>query len=108
MEDVLLLLDNGRPHVSLGTTKAVTKFRLTVLPHPSYNADLTSPHCRLFGKFKDSIRGGGGGDFEYDGSFVASVKEWLRSADFTVRAYMSFRGSVKQLRKIGTTLKNIS
>jgi transposase len=78
MEDVLLLHDNAQPHVSLLTTEAITKLSWTVLPHPPYSPDLAPSDYHLFGKLKDSIRGT---KFEDDGSLVAPVKKWLKSAD---------------------------
>jgi histone-lysine N-methyltransferase SETMAR len=57
MEDVLLLHENARPHVSLRTTQAITKLWWTELPHPPYSPDLAPSDNHLFGKLKDNIRG---------------------------------------------------
>ena len=40
MSEVLLLLDNARPHTSVCIVEAMTRFRWTVLVHPPY-----SPGC---------------------------------------------------------------
>jgi [histone H3]-lysine36 N-dimethyltransferase SETMAR len=57
MQDVLLQHDNARPHSSLRTMEAITKFQWTVLPHPCYNPDLAPSDYHLFGKAERRFAG---------------------------------------------------
>jgi hypothetical protein len=44
--------DNARPHTSLKTLEAITKFSWTVLPNPPYSPDVASSDFHLFGALK--------------------------------------------------------
>lgn len=74
-QDVLLLHDNARPHVSQKTTAVITKLGWTTLKHPPYSPDLSPCDYHLFGKLKDSLRGT---RFEDDDSLVHAAKQWLQ------------------------------
>jgi hypothetical protein len=54
---ILLQYDNARPHTSLKTFEAITKFGWTVLPHPSYSPDLAAPNFHLFSNLKKVVCG---------------------------------------------------
>jgi len=41
MSAVVLLHHNATPYTSVRTTKEITNFAVTVLPHPRYSPDLT-------------------------------------------------------------------
>ena len=55
--DMLIQRDNTRPHTSLRTQEAITKFGWTVLPHPPYSHDLGPSDFHLFGALKDTLHG---------------------------------------------------
>jgi histone-lysine N-methyltransferase SETMAR len=59
ISEILLQLDNARPHTSFKTQVAITKLRLTVLPHPPYSPDLVPSDLHLFGALKVAIRTNG-------------------------------------------------
>ena len=63
----------ARPHTSLRTQEAITKFGWTVLPHPPYSPDLVPSYFHLFGPLKDALRGT---RFE-DESVIHAVRTWL-------------------------------
>ena len=77
MQDVLLRHDNARPHSSLRTMVAITKFGWTVVPHPAYSPDLAPSDYQLFGKLKDGLRGT---HFPDDESLVTAAKQWFKDA----------------------------
>jgi histone-lysine N-methyltransferase SETMAR len=52
--EILLQLDNARPHTSLKATEAITKFGWTVLPHPPYSPDLAPSDFQLLGDLNDA------------------------------------------------------
>jgi histone-lysine N-methyltransferase SETMAR len=52
MAEMLLQHDNARPHTSLKTQEAITKFCWAVLPHPPYSPDLAPSDFCLFGDLK--------------------------------------------------------
>ena len=66
--------DNARPHTSLRTQEAITKFCWTVLPHPPYSPDLAPSDFHLFGPLKDTLCGT---RFEDDESVIRAVRTWL-------------------------------
>jgi histone-lysine N-methyltransferase SETMAR len=67
--------DNDRPHTSVQTQEAITKFGWTVLPHPPYSPDLAQSDFHLFGPLKDALHGTG---FEDDESMIHAVRTWVR------------------------------
>jgi len=72
--DTLIQHNTARPHSSLQTQEAITKFGWTVLPHPSYSPDLVPSDFHLFGPLKDALRGT---RFEDDESVIHAVRTWL-------------------------------
>ena len=66
--------DNARPHTSLRTQEAITKFVWIVLPHPPYSPDLALSDFHLFGPLKDALHGA---RFEDDESMIGAVRLWL-------------------------------
>lgn len=55
-QDVLLLHDNVRPHISQKTKDEITKLGWTTLPHSPYSPDVAPSDYHLFGKLKESLR----------------------------------------------------
>lgn len=76
-EDVLLLHDNARPHVSRQTTGDIRKLGWTVLQHPPYSPDLAPSDYHLFGPLKDELRGT---RFHNNEDLVTAAKQWLKRA----------------------------
>ena len=66
--------DNARPHTSLRTQEAITKFGWTVLPNPTYSPDLVPSDFHLFGPLKNAVCGT---RFEDDESVIHSVRTQL-------------------------------
>ena len=67
---MLIQHDNARPHTSLRTQEAITKFGWTVLPHCPYSHDLAPSDFHLFGPLKNALRGT---MFEDDESVIRAV-----------------------------------
>jgi hypothetical protein len=72
--------DNARPHTSLKTQEAITKFGCTVLPHSPYSPRLASSDSQPLGDLKDAIRGT---IFDTDGNVIHAVTIWLCEQDKT-------------------------
>ena len=72
--------DNARPHTSLRTEEAITKFVWTVLPNPSYSPDLAPSGFHLFGPLKDALRGT---RFEDDESVIHAARILLREQEMS-------------------------
>jgi histone-lysine N-methyltransferase SETMAR len=72
--EILLQHDNARPHTSLKTWEAITKFGWTVLHHPPYSPNLAPSDFHIFGALKDAIHGM---KFESDDN----VSTWLCGQD---------------------------
>jgi len=75
---MLIQHDNARPHTSLRTQEAITKFGWTVLPLPPYSPDLAPSVFHLFWPLKDALSGT---RFEYDESVIRAVRTWLRGQE---------------------------
>jgi len=52
IDQVLLLLDNNRPHTSPRTREAITTIGWTVLPHPPYSTDLAPPDYHILAPWR--------------------------------------------------------
>jgi histone-lysine N-methyltransferase SETMAR len=52
---MLLQHDSARPHTSLKTREAITKFGWTVLPHPPYSPDLAPSDFHLLIALKSAL-----------------------------------------------------
>ena len=76
--DILIQHDNARPHTSLRTQEAISKFRWNVFPHPSYSLDLAPSNFHLFEPLKDAMRGTRFGDNE---SVIRAMRTWLREQE---------------------------
>jgi histone-lysine N-methyltransferase SETMAR len=72
---VLFHHDNAKPHTSLHTREAITKFQWTVPPHPPYSPDLAPSNYHLFSPLKDTIRGK---KFQDEEEVISEIKRWLR------------------------------
>jgi len=75
---MLIQRDNTRPHTSLRTQEAITKFGWTVLPHPPYSHDLGPSDFHLFGPLKDTLHGT---CFEDGESVIRAVRTWKREQE---------------------------
>ncbi|KAJ4432976.1 hypothetical protein ANN_15233 [Periplaneta americana] len=116
-QDVLLLHNNARPHVSHKTTDQIRKLGWTTLKPPPSSPDLAPCSYHLFGKLKESLRGT---RFEDDDFLVHAAKEWFKHVgpDFycaCIQYRPSFQGGVRQLKGMGIMwkrdilfLKNVS
>jgi histone-lysine N-methyltransferase SETMAR len=78
LTEILLLNDNARPHTSLKTLEAITKFGWTVLPHPPYSPNLAPSDSQPFGALKDAIHSM---KFETDGNVTHTLRTWLCEQD---------------------------
>jgi len=76
--EILLQHDNARPHTSLKTLEAITKFGWTVLPHPSYSPDLAASNFHLFRDLKNVVCGT---KFETNDDVIHVVRTWLHEQD---------------------------
>jgi hypothetical protein len=76
--ETLLQHGNARPHTSLKTWEATTRFGLTVAPHPPYSPDLAPPDFNLFGALLYAIRGSRA---QTDVDVIRAVTTWLRQQD---------------------------
>jgi histone-lysine N-methyltransferase SETMAR len=75
---MLLQHDKARPHTSLKTREAITKFGLTLLPHPPYIPDLAPSGFHPFGDLKNAVCGV---KFKTDGNVISTVRTWLHEQD---------------------------
>jgi histone-lysine N-methyltransferase SETMAR len=75
---MLLQHDNARPHTSLKTREAITKFGWAELPHPPYSPDLARSDFHLFGALKNGVCGV---KFKSDEDVTSSVRTWLHEQD---------------------------
>jgi len=74
---MLIQHDNARPHTSLRTQEAITKFVWIVLPHPPSPPIIMiwrRPIFIFFGPLKNALRGT---SFENDDSVIRAVRSWL-------------------------------
>jgi histone-lysine N-methyltransferase SETMAR len=71
---MLIQHDNARPHTSLRTQEAITKFGWNVLPRPPYSPDLAPSDFHLFGPLH-------GARLEDGESVIRAVRTWLREQE---------------------------
>jgi hypothetical protein len=84
-QDVLLLHDITRPHVSQKTKDEIIKLTWTTQSHPPYRPDVAPSGYHLFGKLKESLRRT---RFENNNALIMTTKQWLRHASpVTMLAY---------------------
>ncbi|KAJ4435884.1 hypothetical protein ANN_18504 [Periplaneta americana] len=74
-QDILLLHDNARSHVSHKITDQIRKLGWETLKQPPYSPDLTPCDYHLFSKLKESLCGT---SFEDDDTLVHAAKDWLK------------------------------
>lgn len=74
-DDIHLLHDNARPHVSHMVSDQIASWGWQVLKHPPYSPDLAPSDYHLFGPLK---RGLTGQHFNNDDEVKAAVRQWLR------------------------------
>jgi histone-lysine N-methyltransferase SETMAR len=75
--EIFLQHDSARPHASLKTREAITKFGSTVLPLPPCSPDLAPSDLHLFGALKDAICG-----MKLDtDDVIRAVRTWLHEQD---------------------------
>ncbi|GBM71713.1 Histone-lysine N-methyltransferase SETMAR [Araneus ventricosus] len=75
-QQVILLHDNARPHVSRETQPTLQKFRFEVLEHPPYSPDLSPCDFHIFGPLKRAFQGT---RFHSDHEVKKAVQDFLKN-----------------------------
>ncbi|GBN22449.1 Histone-lysine N-methyltransferase SETMAR [Araneus ventricosus] len=75
-QQVILLHDNARPHVSRETQTTLQNFRWEVLEHPPYSPDLSPYDFHIFGPLKRALQGT---RFHSDDEVKKAVQNFLKN-----------------------------
>jgi hypothetical protein len=78
LTEILLQHDNARPHSSLKTWEAITKFGWTMLPYPPNSPNLAQSDFHTCGALKYAICGT---MFESEGDVIYALSTWLYEHD---------------------------